>query len=300
MDRIRLMLTIGAVIPAYNAAAYLEEALQSVLSQTRPADRIVVVDDGSSDSTGEIARRFGPRVTTLMTNNMGVSRARNLGLAESGTDLVAFLDADDVWEPEKLERQAALHAENAECAGSYTAFTICNARMEAERVHAAPPRDDLLADLLQIGNVVGTPSTVMVRRKAALAAGGFDAEMSMCADWDLWLRLALEKPLIALDEPLTRYRVHGRQMSRSVVGLERDTVRLLQKAFASELLPAELRRRRRAIWARQWLVIAGSYYSTGARGRAWSCLARAGLTSPLGTLQAVARRLREGRSQDAT
>ena len=96
---------VSAVIPVHNGAAYVAEAVQSILSQTRPPIECVVVDDGSTDETAEVVRRFGNEVAYVRQDRAGVSSARNRGAALARGALVAFLDHDDVWLPTKLERQ---------------------------------------------------------------------------------------------------------------------------------------------------------------------------------------------------
>src|SRR6185503_2024667 len=98
---------VSAVIPAYQAAAFLADAVESVLAQTEPVGEIVVVDDGSTDGTAAVAASFGDRVRYVRQENQGVAAARNRGVAEARGRLVAFLDADDTWEPEKTARQLA-------------------------------------------------------------------------------------------------------------------------------------------------------------------------------------------------
>ena len=97
---------ISVVIPAYNAEQHIGRAIDSVLAQTRPADEIIVIDDGSTDATAEVIRSFGDRVTLIQQKNAGVSVARNTGIEAATGDWIAFLDADDEWLPEKLKRQA--------------------------------------------------------------------------------------------------------------------------------------------------------------------------------------------------
>ena len=96
---------ISVVIPAYNAAAWIRRAVNSVLSQTRPADEIIVVDDGSTDGTGDIVRMYDGRVRLLQQANAGAAAARNTGILAATGDWIAFLDADDEWLPQKLQRQ---------------------------------------------------------------------------------------------------------------------------------------------------------------------------------------------------
>jgi hypothetical protein len=127
-----------------------------------------------------------------------------------------------------------------------------------------------LEDLLLIGNTIGTPSTVLCERSLFEEASGFDASLSQCADWEMWIRLAALTDFLYLDEPLVLYRQHDANMSRGIALLERDSLRTLEKGFAMQGLAAPLRARRRAAFARNYMVLAGSYF----HGRRYKDFAR--------------------------
>lgn len=251
------------VIPAYNAAAYVAGAVDSVLAQSFRDLEVVVVDDGSSDETPAILGGYDRPVRCVRQDNRGVASARNRGIEEGRGRFVAFLDADDLWRPEKLERQlGALRARPGHRACA-SAFTVVDVGLTPLEVHRIEPREPGLLDLLLRGNVIGTPSTVLCERSLLAEAGGFDPALSQCADWELWIRLRTRTAFVCLDEPLAIYRRHAGNMSRSVALLERDSTGVLEKAFALPELPDGLRGRRREAIARNAMVLAGSYFQAG-------------------------------------
>lgn len=274
------MPTVSVVIPAYNAARYLSQAVDSALGQTFRDVEVVVVDDGSTDDTPARLAAYGERIRTLRQANSGVALARNAGTAAARGRYVAFLDADDVWQPEKIERQLEALTQPPGARASYTAFDLVSADLTPQEVRRTARAGSLVEDLLCLGNVVGTPSTVVCERDLLLDVGGFDPDLSLGADWDLWLRLALRTTFSYVDEPLVRYRVHEGNMSRDVALLERDSVRLLEKALANPAVPARLRSARRRVLGRNDRVLAGSYLRAGRVADGLRCAARAVIRHP--------------------
>jgi glycosyltransferase involved in cell wall biosynthesis len=265
--------TVSVVIPAYNADRHLADAVDSALRQTFRDVEILIVDDGSTDGTPAVLSAYGERINVLRQANLGVARARNAGTQAARGRYVAFLDADDVWLPEKIEKQVIALADTQDHRACYSSFTLVSSDLTVLR--RSPRRASLVEDLLLLGNVVGTPSTVMCERALVLEAGGFDPTQSLGADWDLWLRLALRTEFAYIDEPLVRYRIHDANMSRDVALLERDSVRLLEKALADPALPAHLRVARRRVLGHNDRVLAGSYFQAGRLVDGVRCAARA-------------------------
>ncbi len=263
---------VSVIVPAYNAARYIANAIDSVLAQTTPARELIVVDDGSTDATREIVSQYGSRVRYIFQENRGVSAARNLGIESSVSSRVAFLDADDAWLPEKLEKQTAALRESG-LRASYTAHLIVDDALEPLFENRGLRRESALEDLLSIGNVIGSPSSVMCDRSLFDEIGGFDPSFSLCADWELWVRVATRTDFANVDEPLVKYRLHGDNMSRDVPLLEADSVRTLEKAFALPSLPPVIGRRRRASMAANYMVLAGSYLRGGHAFGAVRCAA---------------------------
>jgi glycosyltransferase involved in cell wall biosynthesis len=271
---------VSVVIPAYNAAATLQETLASVLAQTFTDFEAIVVDDGSRDDTATRARACGdPRVRVLSIANGGVAAARNRGIDAARAELIAFLDADDLWRPEKLALQVeALRAHPAAgiCVTSAT-------RIDSDSHPIGPTLfrdpDDVTEALLLESMIVGCISSGVIRRPLLERVGGFDTRFSQCADWDLWLRLSLTAGFVVLAKPLVHYRSYAGNMSSNLGLLERDTFAVLDKFFA-DTDAAAYRRLRRRVYSNHWMICGGSY----AHGRYWTdavrCLSRGLLVYP--------------------
>jgi glycosyltransferase involved in cell wall biosynthesis len=271
---------VAVAIPAYNAAATLGAAIDSVLGQTYRDLALTVVDDGSTDETVSVARSRGDRVRVLEAAHGGVSRARNAGVAGADSELVAFLDADDLWEPEKLERQVQALDARPDAGMCFTAVTRVDGDLRPLAVTAAEERADFCRDLLLHSSVVpAAPSAALIRRSMFDEVGRFDPRFSQCADWDILLRLSLVTKFAALDEPLVRYRQAPGNMSSDIRHLERDTFAVLD-AFYAEPRPAEHVAIRRRVYSNHWLIVSGSYLHQGRWKDAARCLRRALVADP--------------------
>lgn len=196
---------VDVVIPAYNSAAWLGDAIRSVLEQSRPARRIIVVDDGSTDEIYSVLRRFEGKIEVVRhAANRGLPAARNSGILAGDSELVAFLDADDVWAGDKLEKQLPEFAGSDPPGLSYTGLIDCDMqlrplrparrfrRRERERVF-----DELFVDAFPI-----PPSTVIVRREVFDSCGLFDESMLKAQDYEFWLRISMRHTVSCLPEPL--------------------------------------------------------------------------------------------------
>jgi glycosyltransferase involved in cell wall biosynthesis len=232
------------------------------------------------DETAEIVATFGHTVTCIRQQNSGVAAARNRGAREGGTEWVAFLDADDVWLPTKLERQWNRVRESG-LAAAFTAVALVAedlAPLPGGRVSSL--RDDLEALLLHTESIPqGTSSTLLVRYTTFAEIGGYDETLSTMADWDLLIRLRLRTAFAYVAEQLVLYR-RG-TMSRNVALLEHDSTRILQKAFDSLDIPPAVRALRRRCLARNDLVLSGSYLYAGSYIRAVQLAMRGVLREPV-------------------
>lgn len=258
--------SVSVVIPAYNAEAFVGPALESVLAQTLPPLEILVIDDGSTDDTGARAAAI-PGVRCIRQANAGVSAARNRGIEAARGRFVAFLDADDVWEPEKLATQLDGLDDSR---FAFSARIETTPRLQPLRVVTGGYDGPLIEGLLFHGNVVGTPSSVVAPVAAVRAVGGFDTRLSMCADWDLWIRMAIKLQGVHSARPLVRYRIHDGSMSANLRVYESDSRLMLEKAFSLPLPPSILARRAEAE-SRMSEVLAGCYWNQGRRRDALRC-----------------------------
>jgi glycosyltransferase involved in cell wall biosynthesis len=197
---------VAVVIPAHNPGIYLLESLESVLAQTI-ANELIIIDDGSDE--GQLPDLpADPRVRTIRQENLGVSAARNRGTRETSAPLIAFLDADDRWAPNKLERQVRALAASPESILCYTGFSL----IDQDGHRLAPGWATAFSGYRSL--LTSNPilmSSVVVRRQQLTDVGGFDPLYSVVADWDLWLRLAAIGPFLFVPEALADYRMapHG-------------------------------------------------------------------------------------------
>jgi glycosyltransferase involved in cell wall biosynthesis len=266
---------VSVIIPTYNSARYIPAAIESILAQTLQDIEVLVIDDGSEDDTNLVVRRYGGPVHYFYQKNHGVAAARNRGIEKSRGRYIAFLDADDTWLPHKLERQLVGLKEHPEVGACYAAHVVVDANLTPLAIQRSQQRVSTLADLLTRGNVVGSLCTVVCQRSLFKEVGGFDPALSQCADWDMWVRLATMTEFLYIDEPLATYRQHGANMSRNVPLLEYDSLRVLEKGFAMPGLSDSLRAQHRAALARNYMVLAGSYFRAHCYRDFARCAARA-------------------------
>lgn len=192
--------SVSVVIPTYNRAKFLGEAVTSALGQTRPPDEIIVVDDGSTDATEQMLARFGEKVRYLRQANAGPAAARNHGIRIASGNFIAFLDSDDLWTPDKIARQLAFFGANprrdfvfADMANFTGPNTVDAPEIKNRELHDYLARhsthlEDLFSWLL-VENVIPTP-TVMGRRAAIEKVGRFNESLRIAEDLDYWLRAA--------------------------------------------------------------------------------------------------------------
>jgi glycosyltransferase involved in cell wall biosynthesis len=272
---------ISVIIPAYNAARTVGKAVDSVLAQTFGDFELLVIDDGSRDETVEVVKaRDDARVKCVSTANGGVSAARNHGLDLAAGSYVAFLDADDAWEPAKLEHQHRVMSKRSDVGLCFVSTRLVDDDLQQIALDPALARDDYGEALLLTGNVLaGSASSVLARKRVIDEAGPFDLRLSLCADWDMWLRASVITEFFALDEPLVLYRQAAGTMSTDPSVLERDTFAVLDKFFASSASAAYQAVRKRA-YGHHLMVCAGSYLHAGRVRDCLRCAARALITDP--------------------
>jgi glycosyltransferase involved in cell wall biosynthesis len=259
--------TVSVVIPAYNHARYLAEAVESALGQTLPAVEVIVVDDGSTDETPQVLARHRARVRIVRQANRGVSAARNAGASLAQGDLLAFLDADDVWLPQKLEAQAARFADDPELGLVHCAVEDIDAEGRALRTCTDGMEGRVAEEMLLFRRAVilGGGSGAVVTRARFHETGGFDESLGTSADWDLHHRIARRAPVGFVPRVLLRYRVHGANMHADVARTAEEMLRAYAKAFAEEPALAALRGR---AYGGLHAMLSGSFQAQGRLGPA--------------------------------
>lgn len=254
---------VSVIIPNHNYGGYLSEAIDSALAQTHRSLEVLVVDDGSTDQSSEVLRRYEGRLRVIRQARGGVAAARNRGAQESRGELLAFLDADDRWLPQKLQRQLErLRHDPA------LGLVHCGARLIdaaghrlAEVMEGVAGRvvEDLL--FFRRAGVVTGGSGMLLSRQVFEEAGGFDTRLSTSADWDFFFRVGLRRPFGFVAEPLVQMRVHERNMRSNIPAMEHDMLLAFEKAFQNA--DPALRRVRRACYGNLHLILAGSFFQAG-------------------------------------
>ncbi|HEY9770128.1 MAG TPA: glycosyltransferase family A protein [Coleofasciculaceae cyanobacterium] len=230
------MPNISIIIPAYNAMTYLPETMATVLSQTFADFEVIVVNDGSSDKTEKwVSQITDPRVKLIChTTNQGLAAARNTGIGYAQGKYLAFLDADDLWESTKLEKQVHCLEENPAVGLVYTWSALINEQgIRTGRVFKSHAEGNVWKTLIGY-NIVWCGSVAMVRRSCFEAVGMFDQNLrSFVEDWDMWLRIASVYPFKVIKETLVYYRQSSTSASRNWQAMEESFSIVLEKAFAS-------------------------------------------------------------------
>jgi glycosyltransferase involved in cell wall biosynthesis len=247
---------------------FIEHAILSVQSQTHQPEKIIVVDDGSTDNgPARVAAlaEADTRILLLRGPNQGVSEARNKGTAAASAPYIAFLDSDDMWKPDKLERQAACLLANPAAS-----FVHCGAEFIDEDRQPHPTMKELYPlvqpdfDAIRLGDyaVTGSASAVVARRDLLLQIEGFPLPLRRGEDWEVWARLAELGPVFAVDAALTQIRVNRKSAMRGISALEAAKARVLSRAAIAErwkddaaFMQASRKRLRREAWyVARWLL----------------------------------------------
>ncbi|MGH7963598.1 MAG: glycosyltransferase family 2 protein [Candidatus Binatia bacterium] len=249
------MPTVSVIIPTYNRRDVIREAIASVLAQTYQDFELIVVDDGSEDGTAEaVCKVVGVRY--LYQSNRGVSAARNCGVALSNGELLAFLDSDDTWQPQKLESQVAFFTAHpqAQICQTEEIWLRHGVRVNPQNKHRKSG-GDIFARSLELCLV--SPSAVMMRRELFERVGGFDESLPACEDYDLWLRIAATMPVHLIETPLVIKRGgHADQLSHRFWGMDRFRVAALCKLLDSGVLSPVQRRLTLEVLRKKCLILA--------------------------------------------
>ncbi|MGC1395144.1 MAG: glycosyltransferase family A protein [Coleofasciculaceae cyanobacterium] len=249
---------VSVVITAYNSMDYLPETIESVLWQTFSDFEVLLVNDGSSDHIVQWASELvDSRVKLISQENQGACVARNTGIAQAQGEYVAFVDADDLWEPTKLEKQLHYLETNLEVGLVHTWLTgIDRQSKPTGRVICSQIEGDVWQQIVEKNQVAC--SSVMVRRCCFETVGVFDKNLKFAEDWDLWIRFATRYHFAVIKEPLVRYREHPNSKSKKYASRLQDFQTIIEKAFAS--VPFELLHLRNRSYAHINICIA------------WKCL----------------------------
>lgn len=234
------MKSVSVIIPSYNRAHLLPRCLDSVIAQECSPSEIIVVDDGSTDSTRSLLQGSYPGIKVITQANKGVSAARNAGIRAATGDWLAFLDSDDAWLPGKLDRQLeAIEASPGSNIAHTDEIWIRNGvRVNPRRKHKKYG-GSIFKYCLPL--CVISPSSVMIHRRVFDRVGLFDETLPVCEDYDLWLRICARMPVLFIREPLiTKYGGHDDQLSTRYRGMDRYRIRSIGRILNEvELEPSD-------------------------------------------------------------
>ena len=257
---------VSAIIPTFNRRDPVVEAIDSVLAQREVRFELIVVDDGSTDGTADAIEASLENATVpvrvMQTGNRGPAAARNLGVEAATAPLVAFLDSDDLWHPQKLARQVGYMREHGDCAISQcNELWIRNGRRVNPGLRHRKRSGDIFIDSLRTCLI--SPSAVIMMTALFRDLGGFDETMRAAEDYDLWLRILVDHEVGLIEENLvTRRAGHGDQLSATVPAIDRFRILALAKLLAGSGLPAEKRAAVAEVLAEKCRI-----YATGLRRR---------------------------------
>ncbi len=230
---------VSVVIPAYNGAKTITETIQSILSQTFTDFELIVINDGSTDDTVDVVRQIDdPRITILSFENGGLPEARNRGIRNSSSEFITFIDADDLWTPDKLEDQvnALRNYPDAGVAYSWTAF-IDESSQFLYAGEPFPHYGNVYPKLL-IKNFIASGSNIMIRKSVIDQVGEYDATLKSAEDWDYNLRLAACQPFARVAKYQVLYRKTSTSMTAKIDVMETSILTVINRGF--QLAPAEL------------------------------------------------------------
>ena len=236
---------VSVIIPAYNSMRYLPETIDSLLSQTFKDFEAIIINDGSTDGIERwVSQNQDSRLQLISQVNQGQAKARNEGIKLAQGEYVAFLDADDLWKPTKLEKQVALLDQNPGAGVVYSWVAGINSESVLRGRTIKHFAEGNVWRNLIFGNILECGSTPLIRRTCFDRVGDFDVQLPPCEDLDLWLRIASQYEFLVVKEPLVLYRQHDSSSGKNWQRAEKKYHTLLDKAFSkppANISMAELR-----------------------------------------------------------
>ena len=257
---------VSVIIPTHNRSAIISQTIDSVLAQSFTDFEIIVVDDGSTDNTASVLQeQYAQKLTYIRMENSGLPAARNTGIKAVRGTYVAFIDDDDLWFPDKLQRQITLMQNNPSLGlvycGCYKIGEDGAVLSETRPAH----RGELLEYLLRSNCIVGSASAVMVTHEVFSRAHYFDETLKACEDWDLWIRIARYYQIDFIAEPLVKLRIHPQSMQNNIRVMECATFSVLNKYWTERAPDLAWRDRKNEIYSTHCINFAWKYYDRGDR-----------------------------------
>ena len=219
---------VSIIIPCFNQGKFLAEAIDSALAQTYRNIEIVVINSGSTDTTAEVMARYTGRIRAIIVENRGVSRARNVGITESAGELIALLDADDRWLPDKLDHQVPRLMASADVALLCSAYRSFTADGQSREVTVEDGFRPTLHQQMVFNHM--NAQTALFRRSVLRTVGMFDETLQRCEDWDLWNRIVARAPIMGTSRVVAEYRRHPGTLSTDARQMLHASLQVLRKS----------------------------------------------------------------------
>jgi len=254
------MSTVSIIIPTFNRRDYITIALDSVLAQTYKDYEIIIIDDGSSDDTKEILKPYQNNIRYFYQDNRGIPTTRNKGIREAQGNYIAFLDSDDYWLPEKLERQIECFKQNPHYG---MVATRCSSITPFGRFRKKnrPGKSGWILNNLFKANFIRT-SSAMIKKECFEKIGLFDQSLPECEEYDLWLRIAKQYPIGFINQTLTVYTDNPKGVSTDSLAGRLLRLKVLEKDYLKECIPSPLYRKR---LASNYRYVGRHYLNQGAK-----------------------------------
>jgi glycosyltransferase involved in cell wall biosynthesis len=261
---------VSIIIPSYNHAQYLGDAIRSVLYQDYHDFEIIVVDDGSTDNSRELVAQFGDKVWYIYQENAGLSAARNAGIRAAKGSLIGVLDADDLYEPMFLNMLVDALKADPEADGAYCGYQFVDQENNLlPQIENRPVPSDELHHALLDGNFF-VPESIFLRRYVYDEVGPFDVSLRACEDWDMWLRVTKKFKIIHVPDILTRHRILAGSMSTDPLRMMTARLAVLKKHLGDEPLTADSSMLHHA-YGRAYLGSCVEYLQYGNSNKAYEC-----------------------------
>lgn len=264
---------VSVIIPNFNHAQYLGDAIRSVLDQSYANVEVIVVDDGSTDQSRAVAAQFGDRILYLYQTNRGLSAARNTGIQAARGEYIGLLDADDLYEPHFVSTMLVALQSDPTAAGVFCGYQFVDQQNRPlPQVEARQVPNEQLYETLLDGNFF-VPESILVHRSCYISAGHFDETLRACEDWDMWLRISRQYKIIGTNLVLTRHRVLAGSMSSDPTRMIQNRMAVLDKHIGP---PPTQRTQANArvcrAYGEAYLISTVEYLQFGDQQQAYACL----------------------------
>lgn len=234
------MAFISVVLPVFNGEGTVRETIQCVLGQTVQDWELIIINDGSTDGTAELLDQIqDSRVKVFSFENAGLSASRNRGLAMAKGDYISFIDADDLWTPQKLASQAALMNQSEQTAVVYSWTDFIDEAGEFLHTGTHAKASGNLYEQLFVANFLESGSNALIRREALVAVGGFDESLTAAEDWDCFLKLARHHEFAVVPAVQVFYRQPTTSMSSNFIRQEKECLRVINRALQATPEPLQ-------------------------------------------------------------